>query len=576
MVQLDSIHFYSTYTPLHVQSGKNRMILFGNPGKMRTNISAQEWINDIISGLEKSVNDDQSFLIEELKNTQGLFLLIIISESEILLVSDHIRSYPLFYGYKGNSLFITDDLFKFQTHAGWFQVDYERVQEFYTTGLVYRNRTIYKNVFGLQAAEIVSISDGKIRSERYFIFKPTLNPIKYTSVTEFSRAFDELFLRSFTRLIDQHKDVNNWIVPLSGGHDSRIVVNYLCRLGVRNVICYSYGEPGNEQSRISSEVAGKLGYEWHFVEYTSEKWKNLSDNGLLGDYIDFAFNGVSTPHLQDFLAVAELVGKGILKEGDIFLPGHTVVTETVFNEETLALKDLNEAIEYVSSKVMLMSADDGSEPPTHRLLREICSELKVSPKNLMAICDWQERQAKFITNSIKVYEFFGFQSRQPMWDMELVDFWLKIPDNQRTGRQQLYLAEKHSILINPLLNTPYAKEHKNTMKLKISSVLRKILPEKLYVRILSSAGLRTSLNEGLNHIYEHVAQSVKDILDPVEDFPPDLHKYFNKYLGRCTFQMDPNKLTSLYTIRRLLNNSGDPESQTKDKQELFVGDRHNT
>ena len=40
--------------------------------------------------------------------------------------------------------------------------------------------------------------------------------------------------------------------------------------------------------------------------------------------------------------------------------------------------------------------------------------------------DCQERQAKFIVNSVRAYEFFGFEWRLPLFDAELMDFWSRI------------------------------------------------------------------------------------------------------------------------------------------------------
>ena len=41
--------------------------------------------------------------------------------------------------------------------------------------------------------------------------------------------------------------------------------------------------------------------------------------------------------------------------------------------------------------------------------------------------DWRERQAKFIVNSVRVYEFLGYEWRLPLWDVRMVKFWNKVP-----------------------------------------------------------------------------------------------------------------------------------------------------
>jgi len=49
--------------------------------------------------------------------------------------------------------------------------------------------------------------------------------------------------------------------------------------------------------------------------------------------------------------------------------------------------------------------------------------------------DLQERQAKFIANSVRVYEDFGFGWRLPLFDHELMDFWARVPLELRVGRK---------------------------------------------------------------------------------------------------------------------------------------------
>src|SRR6185437_6201613 len=51
--------------------------------------------------------------------------------------------------------------------------------------------------------------------------------------------------------------------------------------------------------------------------------------------------------------------------------------------------------------------------------------------------DCEERQAKFIVNSVRAYEFFGFEWRLPLFDAELMDFWSRIALDGRL-RRRLY------------------------------------------------------------------------------------------------------------------------------------------
>ena len=552
MKQTGPIFIYSKSKPLEIKSGMFDVYLYGTPTLMKNPKGPDNWIKEIIKHLNLNNLSLEVPLVAELKNTSGLFSLILRTGNEFILASDIIRSYPVFYGFHQNRLFVTDHLEEFQKENGPIEIDNDKLEEFFASGLVYGNRTVYKNVYGLQAGEIVSIRSNDISSERYFKFKPAKKPVYYENLTEFTKDFDKIFLSAFSRMIEQTPHVNRWVIPLSGGHDSRLVVNYLHRLGVKNVICFSYGTPDNEQSRVSKQVADAIGYEWHFVEYTEQKWQALRDSGLFDEYLTFAFNGVSTPHLQDFLAVYELRAKGKIGDGDIFLPGHTVVTVSVFNEDTLKLKTEEEALQYVYSKIRRMTDLSRALPPIYIALQNMYFESKTSPENFMAFCDWQERQAKFITNSIKTYDFFGFESRQPMWDKEIVDFWLRIPAKERVGREPLFETEKQGGLVEQLAQIPFVGDNLKSIRLSISSMVKKLVPAYVIAKLLRVTRRKVKLNEGLNQIYALKAKSVKELLSPIEDFPEQTLPYFRDYLHRFTYQMDSNDLTALYTIRKLL------------------------
>jgi hypothetical protein len=53
--------------------------------------------------------------------------------------------------------------------------------------------------------------------------------------------------------------------------------------------------------------------------------------------------------------------------------------------------------------------------------------------------DWRERQVKAVVNGQRLYDCYGLKWLLPLWDKELVDFWARIPLNQRTD-QKLHVA----------------------------------------------------------------------------------------------------------------------------------------
>ncbi len=370
-----------------------------------------------------------------------------------------------------------------QRQNGTFPIDNEKLEEFIASGFVYGNGTIYDNVNAIQAGEIVIINDHEISSKRYFEFKPTENLSCYENLNNFTSALDQVLLSAFSRMIEQTPLVNHWVVPLSGGHDSRMIVNCLFRMGIKNVICYSYGNLDNEQSLLSKRVAEALDFEWHFVEYSEQKWQNLHENGIIDEFIWHTFNGVSTPHLQDLLAVNELIEKKIIKQGDVFVPGHTLDWLAGSNFEQADMICTNKVMAVERTFRMHSKITDWSRSPV-RAIEDIYENAKVDPQHFQEYFNWQEKRVKFLVNTIKGYEYFGFDVRLPYWDKELVDFWLKIPDNERIGRKIYLEAETNGILTDQLIQIPFYGKNDRVSTNIVENILGRLLPGFLKTIIL--------------------------------------------------------------------------------------------
>lgn len=70
-----------------------------------------------------------------------------------------------------------------------------------------------------------------------------------------------------------------------------------------------------------------------------------------------------------------------------------------------------------------------------------------STKDFANACEswnWQERQAKFIGNSIRVYEFWGFDWWMPLWDKQFTKYWSCFPLKLRFERffYKKYVTDK--------------------------------------------------------------------------------------------------------------------------------------
>lgn len=481
------------------------------------------------------------------KNLKGSFLIIIKDKEKVVVISDIIRTFPLFYKLSKQGIYVSDDIRSF----GILKLDKYKAYEYICFGFSMENSTVFSDVLSLQAAEILFFTNSVIKSQRYFQFFPETER-KLNKSPEFVNDFNQRMQRSFHRILKSVHSINNWIIPLSGGHDSRILVNCLYKAGIKDVICFSYGTPGNPQTEISKRVAGAVGYDWYFIEYTENKWGNLHENGVFDQYIDFAFQGVSTPHLLDFLAVYELKSKGIIKEGDVFLPGHALdfIAGSHLLELDLNCRTKEDAILRALKKFSRTSNPTTEAVAAYSILYEDseCSE----PQFFQEYCNWQERQAKLIVNSCRVYEFFGFEFRLPFWDRNLVDFFLHLQITQRENRNLFLSCEREGILLEKLAIIPFADEL-ITKKIRdsLKNIIRRLMPNSLKVKLLRLTRKKEKLAEGLNLIYTQKADTVEELIGGLDIFPEETHHFIKPHLKRYPFQMDYNFLTALYTFKRM-------------------------
>lgn len=533
------------------EGGSYMVFVKGSLVSVNNTCKTENWIVKLLHQLASYTETIIEYIQNELRTLRGFYSIVIISGSEYYIITDIIRSIPLFYGFQGNSLFITDSLEYFQRNHSSFEIDDNKLEVFIYSGMVYGRNTIYKNVFGMQAGEIVIIHDRRIKSVRYFSFIPSINVIKDNELSNYVQDYDRILISIFTRIINQNPNVNNWIVPLSGGHDSRLTISYLYRLGIKNVICFSYGTPKNEQSVISRQLAEILKYEWHFVEYTEKKWDELHKLGIVDDYILYAFNGVSTPHLQDLLAVHELHNQNVLSKGDIFLKSHgDFIAGSQLSDLDMKLKTEEDAVSRVVTRHRNINV---KSEVSRREAEEIFQNIIVEPKHFQEYFNWQERQAKFIVNSKKVYEYFGYECQLPFWYKESVDFWLSVPSDLRLGRKMFLDFENHGILIAQLQGIAFAKGDSATTKTSSMNLIKRIIPSTILVAIFRITRRKIRLNEAMNMIYALKARSVKQLLAPIEEFPKQTLYCFKEHLFRRPYQMSSHLLTSLYTIRLQLD-----------------------
>jgi len=460
------------------------------------------------------VSSERSF-IDVLRRLDGNFAMVLIVRDEVQLAVDKLRSIPLFYRQTGKDLIVSDDIRFLRRDED--ATDHDSLIEYSTAGYVTGAHTLFSEIGGLQSGECVSwnASEEAPRAQRYYRYCCSYDAEE--SVEELFEKFDEALLLAFRRIIESVNG-RQVVVPLSAGFDSRLVAATLKRCRYDNVLCFSYGIPGNNQEARSRETATKLGYRWVQVPYSATRWREALSSKEIGEYWAFSANGTSLPHPDDWLAVKLLKESYELSDDAVFVPGHTGdficgshlknVFDPWFQEDPY---DLEGAIikKHYSLWENLASRRHVREVILHRLSEALESFPRKTDEDLARMYEyweWQERQAKFIVNSVRGYEFFGYSWRLPLWDCAIMDFWKRIPISLKMDKYlyRAYLTTHDPMGVFQGVVPKGLWNRKEILRQRAESVRghvkRKLESRQLLARLLHRyRGLRRHFQEYRNH-----------------------------------------------------------------------------
>lgn len=394
-----------------------------------------------------------------LQSMNGFYTWVEKTSNCVRAAVDHIRSYPMFYALKNGDFFLSDDAEWLRQQIGDEEMDPIARDEFLLAGYVTGKDTLYPKIKQLQAGEYLeahaSSSGFQIITERYYRFWHQ-EPTTYQE-PELRKQLELVTLSAMGRLIEQAAG-RQIVIPLSGGYDSRLIASMLKKLGYGNVICFTYGIPGNREAEYSQKVAHALGFKWLFVEYSADIWRNAWRSPKANEYRKIAANHTSLPHVQDWLAVKKLLEDKLIDSNALFVPGHSGdfvagshIPDFVFSKKSHSQHDLLQSLSknHLSNAPKSGTLFQNIEVLNLRLKDRISSNFDgtdIGFANIYEMWDWQERQAKYIVNSVRVYEQFKLQWWIPLWDLEFIQFWQNVPLSLRKHRSwfKQWISEKYS------------------------------------------------------------------------------------------------------------------------------------
>jgi asparagine synthase (glutamine-hydrolysing) len=422
------------------------------------------WLKGVLVGTdEATLSSDLSSAGPEggasvIATLHGNFAVVFECGNWVLAATDHIGSIPLTYARDGEAWAIDSEARRLAHMFGLTDVEPDALVAIAMEGYTIGRSSFYRGLNALEPGEAVIFQAGKSEPnrQRYYVYRP-----RPSGETVSRRRLLEVTRSVFEKMIVT-LDGRTVVVPLSAGLDSRLVVSALYELGYRNVLCFSYGQPGNHEARAGQRIAAQLGFPWTFVANSQQQQQVTFASTECRAFVAFADTLQAIPFQQDFHAVGELKRSGFVPGDAIFVNGQSgdyitgnhipqsLIGSLVESDEESRWRRVFEAI--VAKQLDLWATLKTSENLTRLdgLLRDELVEIEHWFESsdgdyaLYEASEFRNRQSKYVIAGQRTYEWFGYGWRLPLWDRDYLDFWATVPladkANQSLYREMLVEA----------------------------------------------------------------------------------------------------------------------------------------
>lgn len=423
----------------------------------------------------------------KIKCFNGNFAIVIDIGGKKYAIVDRIMSFPLYYGYKDGELYISDRVKSLLKVYGEIVIDKKAVQEFYSAGFVLGDSTVYRNINIILAGCYMEI-DNLDNTQVIRYFDHVHNAVRPGSFDGLAKELNKITDKVFQRMIEGFHG-RQVVLFLSGGYDSRLVAVELKKFQYENVICFSFTSRIGREESVAKKIASELGYKLILINQV-EEFKKIEKTKSYKDYLLQAGGGYTYPYIQGCM-LKEYLDNGTIDKDCIVITGNSgdVIEGEDFSTE-LCGKETYSKDEVIDAIIKKHCIQKGLKYGRQRYFLDLIEkELPCKDsysyeesQDIFERFNWLHRQAKYVVNDVRCYDIYlGVDWRLPLWDNDLVDFWLKVPVEYREFRKLYYKSIEEEKYDTANIKTWYDKMREWIRK-NMSPVLYALYPfRKVYM-----------------------------------------------------------------------------------------------
>lgn len=366
----------------------------------------------------------------------GETALIAVEETGISLLTDVNRSFPLFWRRGEDGWEVSDDvrvLADMSADSGTVEPDLDSAAQFAGAGFVLGEATLYTGVRRTPPDATVHLGTARhdgplpdpVTLRHREVALPTDGPVR--EGPDAGTAFRDALFEAVGAMVAREPGAT-YLLPLSGGADSRLLASAFVIAGARDVRCFTYGVAPTAEVDVSRRVADLLGLPWTFLATPPAQVRSAWQHRTTARFLADTYTGAALPHIQDWYALRLLRADPEIPQGSVIVPGHTAV-RTLKDADLLDAPSVG-AEELVDAIIRRHFSQTGSpgpllhDPTVRSHIRDTMERVgydgtPLGRARVLQAVNIDGRQSTYILNSVRGYESEGFRWAMPMLDAPL-------------------------------------------------------------------------------------------------------------------------------------------------------------